>query len=253
MRDRFDVDQDLLHRVPFLFDDGELSTPSPSFRERQGFSTIGNFRHAPNWDAVLWLRERIWPLIRAARPDADLQVYGAYAHKKATALDDPDNGFHLHGWTPDARQSLAKSRICLAPLRFGAGLKGKLADAMLAGTPSVTTQIGAESMVSDNGPWCGTIAETPEAIAATAVALHDDESSWTRMQERGFEIAHREFSAEREGAKLIERVHDCRDRLSERRRRNFVGAMLRHHQHRSTEYMSRWIETKNLLETATRK
>lgn len=247
LRERFAIDDGLLARVPFLVDEPRARDDAPAFVERTGFATIGNFRHPPNWDAVVWTREKIWPLVRRAHPGAELRVYGAYIPKKATQLDDPASGFRIAGHAPDAVVALAKARVCLAPLRYGAGLKGKLVDAMLAGTPSVTTRIGAESMCAA-GEWCGTIADTPEEIAAAAAELHADEAAWTAARDRGFEIAKSEFDTSREGPVLVERLLECCEGLANSRRTNFVGAMLRHHRHRSAEYMSRWIETKTELE-----
>ncbi|MGK9617218.1 glycosyltransferase family 4 protein, partial [Salmonella enterica subsp. enterica] len=83
---------------------------------------------------------------------------------KATALHNPAQGFHVMNWAEDALQVMAAARICLAPLRFGAGIKGKLMDAMLCGTPNITTPIGAEAM-GDDQPWPGTIEQSAEALA----------------------------------------------------------------------------------------
>src|SRR5690625_6549997 len=66
-----------------------------AFSEREGFITIGNFRHPPNWDAVLWLKHYLWPLVRERLPGAQLRIYGAYQPAKATALHNPKQGFHL--------------------------------------------------------------------------------------------------------------------------------------------------------------
>jgi glycosyltransferase involved in cell wall biosynthesis len=247
LNERFRIDGGLLARVPFFVDEARLRDDTPPFAARTGFATIGNFRHPPNWDAVVWLRERIWPLVRNAHPGVELRVYGAYVPKKAVQLDDPASGFRVAGHAADAVGALAEARVCLAPLRYGAGLKGKLVDAMLAGTPSVTTRIGAESMFAD-GEWCGAVADTPEEIAAAAVALHDGEAAWTRARDRGYEILREEFDASRGGSFLVERLRECRELLTDSRPNNFVGAMLRHHRHRSAEYMSRWIEAKTKLE-----
>lgn len=246
LENQFSVPGSLLHLCPFMFDESQIDNDSPSFDARHHFMTIGNFRHAPNWDSVLWLKQTIWPLIRKALPEAELHIYGAYPPKKAMALHAPKEGFFLQGWAPDAAAVMRQARVCLAPLRFGAGIKGKLADAMLAGTPSVTTSVGAESMHEEEA-WCGVIADEAESFAEAAVNLYRDRQGWLQAQQRGFAIARSLFDKERNGEALIRRIAELREGLEEHRQDNFTGAMLRHHHQRSTEFMSRWIECKNSM------
>ena len=97
----FKVDASLLHHLPFMVDLENVLKTTKSFKERQHFMTIGNFRHAPNWDVVLYLQQ-IWPLIRKQLPQAELHIYGSYPPPKATALHNPKTGFHIKGWAEDA-------------------------------------------------------------------------------------------------------------------------------------------------------
>lgn len=246
LEETFSIPGALLHLCPFMFEESDIVHPAPEFGERQHFITIGNFRHAPNWDAVLYLKQTIWPLIRKSLPEAELHIYGSYPPKKATALHKPMDGFHILGWAPDAMEVMKQARICLAPLRFGAGIKGKLADAMLAGTPSITTAVGAEGM-TDGLPWCGNIEDDPEAFAEAAVNLYEDREAWHQAQQYGFNIVRHLFSKQQNGDALIKRIYDALENLESHRQSNFTGSMLRHHHHRSTEFMSRWIEAKNEL------
>ena len=130
---------------------------------------IGNFLHAPNWDATLQLKQIIWPEIRKTIPDAQLHVYGAYASEKVLQLHNPKEGFYVKRRAEDAKEVISKAKVLLAPLRFGAGLKGKFIDAMQCGTPSVTTQIGAEAMQGDF-TWGGAIEDDVYAFAKAATA-----------------------------------------------------------------------------------
>lgn len=244
LMEKFSISPSLLHFTPFMFDESHMANPVPAFDQRTHFISIGNFRHAPNWDAVLWLKETIWPLIRNALPEAELHIYGSYPPKKATALHKPTEGFHLMGWAPDAMEVMKMARVSLAPLRYGAGIKGKLADAMLAGTPSITTSVGAEAMHGELD-WCGTIEDEPEAFVEAAIAIYRDQQLWHTAQQRGFEIVRQRFNKDKNGAALIKRINEMRERLASDRQENFIGTMLRHHHHRSTEFMSRWIELKN--------
>ena len=214
------------------------------FDQRQHFLSIGNFRHAPNWDAVLWMKTAIWPLIRQQLPTAQLHVYGAYTPPKATALHNPAQGFHVLNWAEDALEVMSNARICMAPLRFGAGIKGKIADAMLCGTPNVTTPVGAEGMHGDL-PWAGAIEQSASAIAAAAVQLYQSPDAWHQAQQHGTALLAQRYLQSTHGPALVECIEACRAGLQQHRRNNFTGAMLRHHQHKSTQYMSQWIEAKN--------
>ena len=241
----FKVDETLLHYLPFM-----LTSPDPSkggekgFDERQHFVTIGNFLHPPNWDALQYLKTAIWPLIRKQLPEAEMHVYGAYTIEKTRQLHSKKDGFLILGRAEDAKEVVAKAKVLLAPLRFGAGLKGKLVEAMQCGTPSVTTGIGAEAM-HGNLPWSGEVADTPEDFAQAAVALYMDKSAWQIAQLNGFNIINQVYPKDKLGTEFIQRITDLQSNLAVHRQQNFIGSMLMHHTLRSTEFMSRWIEAKN--------
>jgi glycosyltransferase involved in cell wall biosynthesis len=244
----FSVPENLLLYCPFLA--VQQLTDTPDFAERQHFVTIGNFRHAPNWDAVLCLKHVLWPLIRAQLPHAQLHIYGAYLPPKASALHQPAAGFYVDGWTPDAVATVSRARVCLAPLRFGAGLKGKLWEAMECGTPSVTTRIGAEAMHGDL-PWGGAIADSDQAFATAAITLHEAQAHWQAAAAQSSQLLHDLFSPADTLTHLRNRLDELFENLLQHRRRNFTGSMLHHHLHKSTQYMSQWIEVKTRLQHLT--
>lgn len=246
LTDQFKVPEALLHHCRFMLPgiDTETMAQWPEFDQRQHFISIGNFRHAPNWDAVLHLKQTIWPLIRQRLPDAQLHIYGAYPPPKATQLHNPKQGFYVLGWAEDAQAVMRSARVCLAPLRFGAGIKGKLVEAMQSGTPSVTTSIGAEAM-HDELPWNGMIEDQPQAFADQAVRLYTDQTVWQMQSARAAVIINRCYDRQAIGESLIERIEQLRPGLEQHRLDNFTGAMLRHHSMKSLQYMSQWIEAKN--------
>ena len=241
----FGVPASILCHCPFL-----LEAPDEekwrSFADRKHFVSLGTFMHAPNRDAVLYLKQTLWPLIRQQLPDAQLFVYGSYAAAKDNALHNAREGFNVCGWAEDALHVMSAARACLAPLRFGAGIKGKLAEAMLCGTPSVTTSIGAEGMC-DGMAWAGAIADYAQAFADAAVSLHETPALWLRAQQHGSAILHTHFNKAVISPRFIGHVQNIAAQLDAHRRANFTGSMLRHHLHKSTHYMSRWIEAKNQL------
>lgn len=239
---QFGMPASILHWAPLLVRD--VPDQAPGFEERAHFLTIGNFRHAPNWDAVLWLKNAIWPLIRQQLPGAQVHIYGAYTPPKAAALHNPAQGFHIMNWAEDALEVMSAARVSLAPIRFGAGIKGKVIDAMICGTPSVTTPIGAEAMFGDL-PAPGAIAQDARTLADEAVSLYTDQARWQQAQQAGWQVLRERFRFEPHCKTLIDRINQLRDDLTAHRTANFTGAMLRHHQHKSTQYMSQWIEAKN--------
>lgn len=247
LKNKYAVDESLLLYLPFMYeklDEQECKEKWPTYNERQHFVTIGNFRHAPNWDSVLYLKNTIWPLVRKKLKGAELHIYGSYLPKKAQQLHNPKQGFHIKGWADDALETLSQYRVCLSPLRFGAGMKGKLADAMLTGTPSVTTSIGAESMYRDYD-WPGTISDNDEDIANAAIDLYENETLWQEKQNNIFAIMNTVFNKERNEKKFIDKLTAVENNLDEHRNNNFTGKMLRHHTMKSAMYMSQWIEEKN--------
>ncbi len=245
LQETFNVPSSIIHYAPFMLEPKVSSAPALTFEERTHFISIGNFRHEPNWDAVRYLKDTLWTGIRKQIPQAELHVYGAYPPKKATQLHNPKQGFHVKGWAPDAIKVMQEARVLLAPLRFGAGLKGKLVEAAQCGTPSVTTSIGAEGMYGDLQPaW---IEDSPETFIQKAVDLYNNQQDWEALQKDCNKLIPQRFDKAEHQANLIKRISELEENLEEHRLKNFTGSMLRHHTMKSTKYMAQWIEAKNKL------
>jgi glycosyltransferase involved in cell wall biosynthesis len=242
----FKIDNALLYYLPFLLepiDDVEIEK-LPSFENRKDFIFIGNFLHEPNWNAVQYLKDTIWPLIKKQVPEAVLNVYGAYPSQKVVQLHNSKDGFLIMGRAKDAQEVVKKARVVLAPLRFGAGIKGKLLEAMQCGTPSITTSIGSESMHGDM-PWNGFITDDVADFVDTAVQLYQDKEIWGKGQQNGIEIINQRYAKRLFESDFRTKIEFLRSNLQQHRLNNFMGAMLQHHTLKSTKYMSRWIEEKN--------
>jgi glycosyltransferase involved in cell wall biosynthesis len=244
----FHVPAHILSYTPFMLEEIE-SKPSLSFKDRHHFISIGNFRHEPNWDAVLTLKQHIWPAIRKRIPKAQLHIYGAYPPKKATQLHNEKQGFLVKGWCEDAFAVLEQAKVLLAPLRFGAGLKGKMLDAAQCGLPAVTTSIGAEGLYADSiniGTLDTCIAsDTLEQFIEDAINLYENESLWCELQNNCSPWLADRFMKTEHSQKLLSNVRHILNNLEQHRLENFTGSMLRHHSMKSTKYMSQWIEAKN--------
>lgn len=243
---QFKIDKSLLFYLPFLLEpiSEDDIKQLPSFEARQHFITIGNFLHAPNYDAVLYLKQTIWPLIRKKLPKAELHIYGAYESQKVTQLNKSKEGFFIKGFAEDVNVVMQQARVCLASLRFGAGLKGKLIDAMQNGTPCVMSTIAAEGMFGELESN-GLIGDNPEAFADKAVALYTNLDLWSVKKNNGFTVLDQRFNKANFEGNFATHVNWLSDHLETHRQNNFIGQLFRHQSMQSTKYMSKWIEAKN--------
>ena len=242
----FKVDKQILHHIPFLLDtigEKEIENWKP-FKDRNHFTIIGNFLHKPNVDAVLLLKNKIWKTIRKQLPKAELHVYGAYATQQILHLHNKQEGFLIKGYTDNPEEIVSHCKIVLAPLRFGAGIKGKLTEAMICGTPSITTSIGAEGMHADF-PWNGFIEDNFINFAKNAIEVYSDEKLWNQFQKNGIQIINQLYDKEKIGTLFINRLTQLQKDIETHRTQNFMGNLVQHQTLQSTKYMSKWIEEKN--------
>ena len=244
--DTFKIDCSLLLYLPFMLDLNENPEQKQhsSFSERTDFVSIGNFLHPPNSDVIFYLKNDIWPLIKSQLPQANLHVYGAYDTQAIRSMHNKKDGFLLHGYVEDAFEVVNSSRVLLAPLRFGAGLKGKLILAMQCGTPAAMSTIAAEGMFGSDQPN-GIIEDDPSLFVKKCIDLYTQESLWTEYQNKGDAVLKSRFNKLDHQLKLKERISLIQSTIQSHRSDNFIGQLLAHHQFQSTKYMSRWIEVKN--------
>ena len=244
LADTFAVSKEILYYLPFMVTKLPDSSNFPEFEQRNNFMTIGNLLHGPNVDSVLYLKKEIWPLIKKQLPQAQLYIYGNYAPQHILELHNQKQGFYIMGWADSVAHVMQKARVCLAPLRFGAGLKGKLLDAMLYGTPGVTTSIGAEGMYGDV-PMPVVIADTPERFAEHSVAIYSNKIKWQENAQRGVEIIKERYNGKTISRDFMTRLDALKTNLKLHRQSHFVGQILQHHSLQASKYLSKWIEEKN--------
>jgi glycosyltransferase involved in cell wall biosynthesis len=163
-----------------------------SFEERDGIVFVGNYAHKPNWDAVWWFSNHIMPIVEQTGCRLPFKAVGAELDPKG--YKDWRN-VRCEGWVKDLAAYLRGSRVGVAPLRFGSGMKGKIGDYLANGLPCVTTSIGAEGMGLENGKEVF-IADEREDFANAVAFLGSDKRLWGRMSVAGMEWAAR-FSPER--------------------------------------------------------
>ncbi|WP_425455382.1 glycosyltransferase [Amycolatopsis palatopharyngis] len=154
---------------------------------------VGSFDHIPNRDAALWLSREIMPLVHRRRPDAVAHIVGSNPPQEM--LDLADGGVVVHGWVDDLESSYRSARVVVAPLRFGAGVKGKVGESLGHGVPVAGTELAAEGMHLVAGRDI-LIGDTAEDLASAIVTLLDDDSLWLRMSEHGKDAVLRRFGSD---------------------------------------------------------
>lgn len=242
----FRISPDILYYLPFLEDEITVDEANTwkSFEERRNLLFIGNFIHEPNWHTVQYLKTTIWPVLRKILHKVELHIYGAYPTQKVLQLHNPKENFHIKGRTDSAKDTMSNYRLLIAPIQFGAGVKGKFIDAMHTGTPTVTTSIGAEAM-KGNLSWNGFIEDEPEAFCQKTMALYNDKVAWATAQANGIRIINERYEKRKYQADFMTNLSLLKVQLEKHRQHNFISQILLHHTLQSTKYMSLWIAEKN--------
>ena len=181
-----------VHLIP-LVREVPLQLDVPGFSQRSDIVFVGTYQHPPNHDAALYFAHDIWPMIRKELPDARFLVVGSAVTPEITAL--AGNGIEVLGFVPDLDALLHRCRVSVAPLRFGAGIKGKVGTALQVGLPTVATAIAIEGTPIVAGQEVIVANEAAE-FARAVVTLYRDEAQWQHVSQAGFDFVKREYSFE---------------------------------------------------------
>lgn len=163
----------------------------PSFDRRSGIVFVGGFEHPPNVDALEYLIDDMAPLLARCLPGVQTMVVGADA-PAALVRRAPSNVEFL-GWVPHLLPVYDRARLSIAPLRYGAGMKGKVGDAMAASLPVVTTPVGAEGFGAESGRQL-IVADDPESFVAAVVEAYENEAIWETLSNGGRAFIEERFS-----------------------------------------------------------
>lgn len=171
-------------------------------QQRDNLLFVGNFHHEPNGDAVAYFCQDILPLVQRRRPDVNLTVIGMAAPESLKRFAGPQVEFL--GFVPSVTPYLERARISIAPLRFGAGMKGKIGQAMAHGVPVVTTSVGTQGFGLTPGKNV-LVGDTPDAFALAVQRLLDDDALYGAMAAESVEFIRQRFTPERV-AEAVSRV-----------------------------------------------
>lgn len=163
------------------------------FRDRKDIMFIGSFLHHPNEDAVLFFVKEVFPLLRKKIPDMRFFVVGSDPMESILKLD--SESIKVTGYVKDVTPYFRNCRVFVAPLRYGAGMKGKIGQSMAYGLPVVTTAIGAEGIGLVQNETA-LIAEQPEEFADAVLRLYTDEQLWNKISSKSIEHIERNYSRE---------------------------------------------------------
>ncbi len=204
------IERDAIHAIDpdipvkditaYVFDSFKDDIPQ-DFAMREGIMFVGGFAHPPNADAVLWFARDIYPLVRQGM-EADGQtppefwVVGSRVTEEIRALEQPDNGVLVKGFVSDEEleRLYGACRLVVVPLRYGAGVKGKVVEAIYNGAPVVTTSIGAEGIPQVEDVLV--IEDEPEAFAEMVVKLYQSEDACQELSRRTQEYIREHFSVD---------------------------------------------------------
>lgn len=179
-----------------------------SFEARQHIFFLGGFGHRPNQHAVQWFVKEVWPLVHARLPGVEFQIIGAEVPPSVTELGDVP-GVNVVGYVEDLDPVLDTLRLGVAPLHFGAGIKGKVAMTMGAGIPCVCTRIAAEGMHLLDGEHT-LLADEPQAFADAVVRAYTDASLWQQLSVNGRELVRQCFGDEANRRSLLSIMNRAR-------------------------------------------
>lgn len=241
----FHVPAEILYYLPFLEEiiDKQIRTEWTKYEDRKHIMFIGNFLHEPNWSAVQILKNKVWPKLKGFLPEVELHIFGAYASQKVFQLHQPRDRFYIMDRAEDARKTMSNYRLLLAPIPFGAGMKGKFIDAMKSGTPSVTSSIGAEGMSIDK-IWNGIVTDDLDELVDGTLALYNSKKRWQNAQSAGVMLLNENYGKDLFIKSFLNKIVCILGDLYAHRKTNFMGQILNSQHLNSSKYMSLWIQEK---------
>ncbi|HCV43755.1 MAG TPA: hypothetical protein DGH68_09755, partial [Bacteroidetes bacterium] len=196
--------------VPYIH---TLDPSTKGYAERRDLVFVAFFEHRPNADAAQFFVSKIFPLVRKQLPGIMLYLVGSAPPAEVKALACKD--IIVTGFVPELKPYLQQARVSIVPMRYGAGMKGKIGQSLCEGAPVVTTSIGAEGMNLKDGEHV-LIADGAEAFASAVVRLYKDQSLWEAIVRGGRQIVHERWSEERVGARLLDSLLET-ERSNERK------------------------------------
>ena len=250
LKESFAVPEGLLHYLPLAMEDLAGHKNRPKFSQkvpwshRADFLWVGNRMHDPNDDSLKYLLQELWPSLQRQIPDAALHIVGPNGTEAQRQLILKSTSVVDLGWVDDLPKLMLNYRVNLAPVRFGAGLKGKILQSIGLGLPTVSSAIGAEGLMFENFSAL-TPARLAEEFIAKAFKLYSDQQHWVEAKEQGARCINQYFSLSQVFSNLNHDLWAIKKDLKAHRNRHFMGQILQHQSINASKYMGRWLTLKN--------
>ena len=243
LRETFNVNDYKILYLPFVFSEEDSDAITNDFAFRSDFCFIGNFIHEPNYQTVVQLKKTYWPILRKKLPEAKLYIYGAYPSQKIWDLHNEKEGFIVVGAVDSVKEVFNKHKVLLAPIPFGAGIKGKFFDAAKYNIPNVTTNIGAEAMFLDK--WNGFVEDDVDEFIKQAVLMYTNEVVWNDKVTNGKFLLSELYTESNNFDILFDKINSIQKNIWLHRNSNFIGEVLFQQQLQASKFLSLWIMEKN--------
>jgi len=191
------VEQDVLaedapgEKIHVLSNIHQVPGRDKDFADRRDIYFVGGYQHPPNIDAACWFVNDVWPLIHKQLPDMCFHLIGSKAPERVRTLS--GDGVIFHGFVESLDPFLSGCRLAVAPLRYGAGIKGKVNMSMAHGQPVVATTAAVEGMFAEHEREL-LVAEDAESFANEVVRLYQDEGLWNRLSDASVQNVEEHFS-----------------------------------------------------------
>ncbi|MDP2416734.1 MAG: glycosyltransferase [Hydrogenophaga sp.] len=190
-----------------LGDDSQLALPSILFKDTQKtLLYIGTLNWEANVDGLLWFFDKVWPLVVAKQPDTQMQVVGSKPDIRLTQAAAHDPRIQFTGFVEDLEPLFQVSRLFLAPLRFGSGIKVKVLNAMCRGLPTITTPVGAEGLAAQHMEHLS-ITETAEDMARSILHLMENESDWLRIETQSRALVREKYTWKKVLGYMVDQIN----------------------------------------------
>jgi glycosyltransferase involved in cell wall biosynthesis len=170
----------------------EIPSHIPSFGDRKDIAFLGGFNHKPNQEAVIWFADHVAPLLAKSHPQMKIRIYGSKMPAELEKQLQKQANIQVEGWVESVNAVYDQCRVFIAPLQSGAGLKGKVADALAHGVPSVLSPVAAEGIAISSG-IDGFIASNPQDWVDKITQIYADEAAWQKMSQAAQQLAIRSF------------------------------------------------------------